>query len=319
MDLALLKGRLTFVGDYYKRHTSDLLVSRPISLVSGFGSIQDNIGAIENKGVDLGVQTINIQPGTAGGFGWTTDFNITSNRNRVTELYGGQPFTTGINGRLTSTVAVGQPLGAFIMYKFDGVNPATGDAIIRDVNGDGKITTADQMIVGNPHPKYFGGMTNAFTLRAFELRTFLQFSKGNDVFNMMRIFTDDGGCSYDNKTTNTLARWQKPGDITDMPRMSYDCVSGANLISSRFIEDGSYLRIGEVTLGMRLPNRLAAKIGMDNAKVSFSGRNLYTFTKYSGYNPDVNSSGSDNNVVAGTDYYAYPLARTFTIGISGGW
>jgi len=118
---------------------------------------------------------------------------------------------------------------------------------------------------------------------------------------------------------NIMARWQKPGDITDMPRMSYDCTSGANLISSRFIEDGSYLRVGEVTLGLRLPNKWASKVGMDNAKISFSGRNLKTFTKYSGYNPDVNSSGSDNNVVAGTDYYAYPLARTFTFGISGGW
>lgn len=319
MDLAVLGGRISFVADYYQRHTADLLVSRPIALVSGFSSIQDNVGEISNKGIDLGIQTVNIRPAAAGGFGWNTDFNITANRNRVDELYGGQPFTTGINGRLTSTVAVGQPLGAFFMYKFDGVDPATGDAIIRDVNGDGQTTTADQMIVGNPHPKFFGGMTNTFTFKAVELRSFLQFSKGNDVFNMMRIFTDDGGCSYDNKTDNILARWQKPGDVTEMPRMSYDCTSGANLISSRFIEDGSYIRVGEVTLGLRLPNKWASKVGMENAKLSFSGRNLHTFTKYSGYNPDVNSAGSESNVVTGTDYYAYPLARTFTFGISGGW
>jgi hypothetical protein len=205
------------------------------------------------------------------------------------------------------------------MYKFDGVDPATGDAIIRDLDGDGKTTTADQMIVGNPHPKFFGGLTNTFTFKAVELRSFLQFSKGNDVFNMMRIFTDDGGCSYDNKSTVIMDRWQKPGDITNTPRMSYDCVSGANLISSRFIEDGSYLRIGEVTLSYRLPASVASRLGMDNAKVSVSGRNLHTFTKYTGYNPDVNSAGSDANVVSGTDYYAYPLPRTLTFGISGGW
>jgi TonB-linked SusC/RagA family outer membrane protein len=319
MDLGLFTGRVTLVADYYRRHTSDLLVSRPIALVSGFSSIEDNVGSIENKGVDFGISTVNIQPRTAGGFGWTTDLNLTFNRNRVTDLYGGQPFITGINGRLTSIVTVGQPLGAFYMYKFDGVDPKTGNAILRDLNGDGAITTADQMVVGSPHPNYFGGFTNAFTFKNAELRTFLQFSKGNDVFNMMRIFTDDGGCSYDNKSTLILTRWQKPGDITDMPRMSYDCTSGANKISSRFVEDGSYLRVGEVTFALRLPNRIAAMLGMDNAKFSVSGRNLHTFTKYTGYNPDVNSAGSDENVVAGTDYYAYPLARTFTFGISGGW
>jgi len=175
------------------------------------------------------------------------------------------------------------------------------------------------MIVGNPHPNYFGGFTNTFTLKDFELNTFLQFSQGNDVFNMMRIFADDGACTYDNKFADVMRRWQKPGDITDVPRMSYDCASGADAISSRFIEDGSYLRIGEITLGWRIPANIAAKARLDNARLYVSGRNLHTFTKYSGYNPDVNSAGSDENVVIGTDYYAYPLPRTFTLGISAGW
>jgi TonB-linked SusC/RagA family outer membrane protein len=318
MDLALFGGRVGVIADYYHRRTTDLLIQRPISTVSGFGSVWDNVGQITNKGVDLGISTVNVQP-TPRGFGWTTDLNLTFNRNNVDSLYNNQPFTTGINGRETSIVTVGKPLGSFYMYQFDGVDPATGDAIIRDTDGLPGITSGDRTIVGNPHPKFYGGLTNAFTMQNVELRTFLQFSKGNDVFNMMRIFTDDGGCSYDNKSAVILNRWQKPGDITDTPRMSYDCVSGANLISSRFIEDGSYLRIGEVTLAYRLPNAWAARLGMDNAKVSVSGRNLHTFTKYTGYNPDVNSAGSDANVVIGTDYYAYPLARTITFGISGGW
>jgi len=319
MDLALFGGRLGLIADYYRRHTTDLLVQRPISRVSGFTSVWDNVGSITNQGVDLGISTVNVQSTPSRGFGWTTDLNLTFNRNKVDELYNNQQFTDGINGRETSIVAVGQPLGAFYMYKFDGVDPATGDAIIRDVDGVPGITASDRMIVGNPQPDFYGGLTNVFTLRNFDLRTFVQFSKGNDIFNMMRIFTDDGGCSYDNKSTIILDRWQKPGDVTNTPRMSYDCVSGASLISSRFIEDGSYLRIGEVTLSYRLPNSLAARLGMDNAKVSVSGRNLHTFTKYTGYNPDVNSAGSDANVVSGTDYYAYPLARTITFGISGGW
>jgi hypothetical protein len=262
---------------------------------------------------------VNVRSASGKGFGWTTDFNVTFNKNRVTSMYGGQPFTTGINGRETSIVTVGQPLGSFYMYKFDGVDPETGDAIIRDVNGDGDITSDDRMVVGSPHPKYFGGFTNQFTLSNLELRTFLQFSKGNDIFNMMRIFTDDGACTWDNKTTNVLRRWQKPGDKTDMPRMSYDCASGADLITSRFIEDGSYLRLGEITLGLRLPTRLAAAARLENGKIYVSGRNLKTWTHYSGYNPDVNSAGSDENVIMGTDYYAYPLARTFSLGITASW
>jgi hypothetical protein len=135
----------------------------------------------------------------------------------------------------------------------------------------------------------------------------------------MRIFMDDGGYSYDNKSTVILNRWQKPGDITDVPRMSYDGTSGARMMSSRMIEDGSFVRLGEVTLGYRLPSRVAQSAHLSDARLFVSGRNLKTWTKYMGYNPDVNSAGSLSNVVMGVDYYAYPLARTFSVGITGGW
>jgi TonB-linked SusC/RagA family outer membrane protein len=318
-DVVMFNGRVSLTGDSYVRRTSDLLVQRPIPSITGFTTYWGNIGNIENRGIDLGLNTTNLQLGGAGGFEWRSTLTMTFNRNKVTSLFNDQPFTTGINGRETSIATVGKPLGSFFMYKFDGVDPQTGDAILHDLDGDGDITTADRMIVGNPHPDYFGGLTNTFSLRNFELNTFLQFSQGNDVFNMMRIFADDGACTYDNKFTDVLKRWQKPGDITDVPRMSYDCVSGADVISSRFIEDGSYLRVQEVTLGYRVPARLSSVAKLDNARIYVSGRNLATFTKYSGYNPDVNSSGSDANVVMGTDYYAYPLPRTFTIGITAGW
>ena len=318
-DLLFFNGRVSLTADYYLRKTSDLLVQRPIPSTTGFTTYWGNIGDVQNKGLDLGLNTTNIQMGGTNGFTWHSILTMTFNRNEVTSLFDGQPFTTGINGRETSIAQVGKPLGSFFMYKFDGVDPQTGDAILRDVDGDGEITAADRMIVGNPHPNYFGGFTNTFTLKNFELNTFLQFSQGNDVFNMMRIFADDGACTYDNKFADVMRRWQKPGDITDVPRMSYDCASGADAISSRFIEDGSYLRLGEVTLGWRVPAKIASKARLDNARLYVSGRNLATWTKYSGYNPDVNSAGSDENVIIGTDYYAYPLPRTFTLGISAGW
>lgn len=309
MDLFLFDGRLGITADYYLRKTSNLLVQRPIPGTSGFTDVWDNVGNVENKGIDLGITTQNFRPSNDDGFGWTTTLNLTHNDNKVTSLYGGQPFTTGINGRLTSRVQVGQPIGAFYMYKFEGVDPQTGDAILSD----------NQMIVGNPEPDFFGGLANDFSLKGFSLHTFLQFSYGNDVFNMMRIFTDDGGCTWDNLTTSTLDRWQKPGDITDVPRMSYDCTSGADVISSRYIEDGSYLRIGEVTLSYQLPAGLLSALKMSNSQIFISGHNLHTFTDYTGYNPDVNSAGSTANIVTGTDYYAYPIARTFSIGIRGGF
>jgi TonB-linked SusC/RagA family outer membrane protein len=319
MDLLLFDGRIGVTADYYIRKTSNLLVQRPIPLTSGQSSVWDNVGNVENKGIDLGITTQNFRPSSEDGFAWTTTLNLTHNDNKVTSLYDGQGFTTGINGRETSRVQVGQPIGSFYMYKFDGVDPETGDAIFRDLNNDGDITSEDLMIVGNPEPDFFGGLTNEFSMHGFSLRTFLQFSSGNDIFNMMRLFTDDGGCTWDNLTTSTLARWQNPGDVTDVPRMSYDCSSGADVISSRYVEDGSFLRIGEITLSYRLPEKLLSGMGMTDAQIFVSGHNLHTFTDYTGYNPDVNSAGAGANIITGTDYFAYPLARTFSIGIRGGF
>jgi TonB-linked SusC/RagA family outer membrane protein len=308
-DLGLFDDRVVIISDYYFRKTDDLLVSRPIASTSGFSSIADNVGNIENRGLELSVETANIRADRTGGFEWRTNLNATWSRNKVTELYRGEQFTTGVNGRGTSVVKKGEPLGMFYMLRFEGVDPLTGDAILSD----------DPEVVGNPYPDVYGGMTNSFTFGGFDLTAFVQFSKGNDVFNMMRLFADDGGCSYDNKFADILGRWKEEGDITDIPRMSYDCESGADVISSRFLEDGSYLRIQDVTLGFQLPPNLLSAARMERGRIYVSGSNLHTFTKYTGYNPDANSAGSSANVVAGTDFYTYPLARTFSIGISAGW
>jgi hypothetical protein len=296
-------------------------VQRPIPVTSGYASIWDNIGIISNRGVDLGLHTVNLDAGKSGGFGWTTDLNVTWNRNRVDSLYNNQPVTFTVSSRVTSVAAVGQPLGEFYLYKFLRVDPQDGNAVFATAAGGEtkKPTSADLMYVGSPQPKYYGGLTNTLSWKGFDLRTFLQFSQGNKVFNMMRIFTDDGGYSYDNKSTVVLARWQKPGDVTDEPRMSYDGTSGARLMSSRMVEDGSFVRLGEVTLGYKLPTRLLGRTGLDDARLFVSGRNLKTWTNYTGYNPDVNSNGAGANVVTGVDYYAYPLARTINLGLSAGW
>jgi TonB-linked SusC/RagA family outer membrane protein len=319
LDVGLLGNRVTIIADWYNRQTSNLLVQRPVPATSGYTTVWDNVGAINNRGWDFNIQTQNVRSDAKDGFEWKTDLNVTFNKNKVTELYDGLPITGTVSGRVTSVAAVGQPLGTFFLYDFAGVDPATGNALYR--KADGTTTTApvaaDLAYVGNPQPKYFGGLTNSLNWKGVDLRGFLQFSQGGKVLNMVRIFADDGGNSRDNKLAIVKNRWQKPGDITDQPRMG--STGGARFMSSRMVEDASFVRLQEVTLGYRLPAALARSMRADNARIYLSGRNLITWDSYLGYNPDVNSNGANSNVVMGVDYYAYPLARTWTFGISAGW
>jgi TonB-linked SusC/RagA family outer membrane protein len=324
LDFSTFAGRLSIIADYYQRNTSNLLVQLPVPATSGFTSVWTNVGGIRNKGVDLSFHTINID---RPGFRWNSDLNVTFNRNTVTKLYGGQPITQTVNNRVISIVKVGQPVGEFYMYDFLRVDPQTGNAVYACVTASTSCvsgetfspTSSDLTTVGNPQPKYYGGFTNTLNVGPFDLRGFLQFNQGSKAFNMVRIFSDDGGRASDNKIAALMNRWQKPGDITDVPRMSARGTSGARLISDRLLQDGSFVRLGDVTLGYTLPPSLAAKTRLHDARIYASGRNLVTWTKYDGYNPDVNSTGASANVIMGVDYYAYPIARAFTFGFTTSW
>jgi TonB-linked SusC/RagA family outer membrane protein len=316
-DLELWNGRATLSFDWYRKQTKDLLLSRPIPSSTGFTSFTDNIGGVQNKGVEVALTVVPIQPTKADGFRLVSSLNLSVNRNRVTALYQDQPYSTGYYD--VNRVQVGKPLGEFHAYHFLGVDPATGDAIYKDVNGDGDITTDDKTFVGSPWPDFTGGLTTTITWKRFDLTGFLQFSKGNDVFNGMRVFSDEGGYNYDNKFKDVLRRWQQPGDITDEPRASFDGVSGARLISDRFIEDGSYIRLQDLTIGYQLPDNFVSRLGLSTGRIYVRGQNIWTSTDYSGYNPEVNSNGSTSNASLATDFYAYPLARTWSFGVQAGW
>jgi TonB-linked SusC/RagA family outer membrane protein len=316
LDWGFFDGRMTFTADYYRKKTDDLLVSRPVTSTSGISSVWDNVGSIENRGFEFGLNTVNlIDDGQ--GLGWETSFNISTNKNKVLELYRGESFNTGLDG--INRVEEGLPLGAFHALRFDGVDPATGNAIFFDKDENGLINADDRVIVGNPHPDFWGGLGNTLTFRGLDLRAFVQFSQGNEIYNAVRSFADDGGYSMDNKVASVLNSWKQPGDITDVPRASWFGESGARETSSRIVEDGSYVRLQEVTLGYRLPASIRTLGGLSEARIFVSGRNLYTWTDYTGYNPDVNSNGSGTNTSLATDFYAYPLARTFSFGITGSW
>jgi TonB-linked SusC/RagA family outer membrane protein len=314
LDLSFFDSRVGIVADYYRKKTEDLLVQRPVAATSGFTSVWDNVGSVSNRGVELQLTTENLRPTTEDGFAWRTSFNIAHNKNRVESLYRDEPFMTG-SIRAVSRIEVGQPLGAFYTLKFTGVNAQTGDAEYFDVPGNAE----DRLIVGSPHPDYFGGLQNQFSFKGIDLNTFVEFSQGQEIMNMIRLFANDGGLNADNKVRGALDYWRQPGDITDEPRPSWDGTSDAYLMSSRFVEDGSYVRLSEITLGYRLPARIAAKSRMADARIYVSGRNLKLWTDYTGIDPDVNSEGSSANTSLGIDFYAYPRPRTISLGISGNW
>ena len=306
-DLGLFQDRLMLSADYYNKQTKDLLLSRPLPTSSGFSSITQNVGEVENKGIELSITTQNF----VGDFTWSTRLNLSGNRNKVLKLYNNEPIDD--LGRGSNRIEEGEPIGIFYSYNSLGVDPSTGDIVFEDTNFDGVITAADRTKVGDPHPDFIGGLTNTFGYKGFDLSIFFQWSYGNDVFNGSRLFLESlqGG---DNQVADIDRRWRQPGDITDIPRATTDPIAAASnkRVSSRFIEDGSYLRLKNLTFGYTFQNDWQK---IDNLRIYFSAQNLLTFTQYSGLDPEVNYRGDDNAVI-GTDFFTYPQARTFIVGLN---
>jgi TonB-linked SusC/RagA family outer membrane protein len=313
IDFGAFNDRITFAADYYVKQTKDLLLQQPVSPSSGFESVNRNVGEIENRGFEFNLSTNNL----TGSFKWTSSINISINRNKVVKLYGDvdRIIDEARGNRGGNAIIVGEPLGVFYGYKWLGVDPTTGDCVYFDKDGDGLIGSPDRMIIGSPHPDFTGGLTNNFNYKGLSLNVLLQFSYGNQVFNGSRMYLEGMG-GDDNQTTAVLRRWRTPGDITDVPRataLGYN--NNANLKSNRFIEDASFLRVKSLTLSYDLPRNTVAKLKLGNAKVYISVQNLFTLSNYSGMDPDVNFAGV-NNLYIGTDFFTYPQARTFTVGLS---
>jgi TonB-dependent starch-binding outer membrane protein SusC len=304
-DLALFNNRISLNADFYYNRTRDLLLLRPLPPSSGFTSIYANIGDLQNKGIELVLNTENIKSE----FTWSTSFNFAANRNKVTKLYEGQPIPD--NGRGGNWVIEGEPIGIFYSYRCLGVDPTTGNLVYDDINKDGQINAEDYTKIGDPNPDFTTGLTNTFSYKGFDLSIFLHMIYGNDVFNGTYIYLQSG-TGEDNQTTEMLRRWKKPGDITDIPRV------GDTYKSSRFIENGSFLRIKNVTFGYNFPKNLIRKAGIKSARLYVSGQNLYTYTPYSGMDPEVNYASTDN-IIMGTDFFTYPQPRTFLMGLNIGF
>ncbi|MGA9651011.1 SusC/RagA family TonB-linked outer membrane protein [Pedobacter sp.] len=323
-EIGIFKNRLSIIADYYNKYTYDLLLNVPVPYRSGFASYLQNFGAVRNKGFELGINSTNIETDA---FQWTTNFNISFNNNKIEKL--ASDISLGASGRNISILRQGYSTNSFQLYKQLKVDEQTGNAVYEDVNGDGLITSADRQIVGNALPNYTGGLTNNFTFKGFDLSFFFYFQQGNKIMNMNDFFMVHGGTQANiGFLPRQLERWQKPGDVTDIPRLTTYSANptqnggaannyGGNVasLSSRYLEDGSFIRLKTLTLGYTLPKDVLSKIGVSKFRIYAQGTNLLTFTNYGGLDPEVSSQSNNQNTV-GYDWATVPQPRTFQIGAS---
>jgi TonB-linked SusC/RagA family outer membrane protein len=322
LEFGVLNNRISGEVDVYQKNTNDLLLARQLPFTGGYSDIYENLGEMRNRGLEIALNTRNID----GAFKWITNFNISFNRNEILDL-NGQELIAG--GRNLSRVRVGEPIGVFYGVKYAGVNRDNGDALFYTAEGNTTSVYSEAALqkVGDPNPQYTGGFNNTFSYKGFELGVLTQFTYGNDIYNIAGVFQSVNGDYFDNQTVDQMKRWQRPGDITDVPQARYFESNGTQ-ISSRWVEDGSFLRIKNVTLGYNLPKEWAKKALLQSARVYVTGQNIATFTNYNGYDPEVNTgyvggntaAGVQNgNYILGHDFYTPPLARTVLVGINLGF
>ena len=315
IDWSLLRGRLTVTADYYVKKTSDLLVSIPVEQTTGFSQQLRNVGGVSNKGVELAVSAVPVQRKR---LTWTLNANIAHNRNEVTSLGGGQ--TQIINSDQT-VIRVGQPLGSFYGWKFDGLvqkgqrledvpvpvtktNVEYGDAKFVDQNHDGQIDQeGDRVVLGSTQPKFTYGFGSSLRYRRLDVGLHFQGSYGNELYNRLRQSLETPSTSY-NASTALLNRWTDEHTNTLIPRATGK-VSYNNYLDSRYVEDASYLRLKNIQVGYTFPLRVAARQRL-YVNLYASAQDLLTFTAYTGYDPGYAGAVDNGN---------YPNARTFTFGV----
>lgn len=319
IDLSLFKNRIRFSADAYRKTSNDLLLRVPLPRTSGFPDALTNAGAIENKGLEFQLTTVNFD---GEDFKWSTDLNISFNKNEVTSLMGETITQANISSRGDAIlVQEGQPLGQFYGYQWGGVDPATGNVYYMDANGAPTFdpTEDDKRIIGDANPDFIYGITNTMSYKNFSLNFFFQGSQGNDILNATR-FDTESMIDAKNQTTTVLRRWQNVGDITDVPRVETNGSTNNSRISSHYVEDGSYIRLKAITIGYDFSKNLLDRIGISGLRVYATGENLFTITDYSGFDPEVNAYGGDSNAgvrnqVLGVDYGTYPQTRNIIFGI----
>lgn len=359
LDMGFLNQRIQLTVDLYNINTKNLLLDAPIPLLSGYKSMMINAGRTNNRGIELALTTHNINTKD---FSWSTTLNLSHNRNEVKELYNADYMEIVSNWAQTSEfnksdyiIRVGEPLGQMYGYRLAGIYtvddftfdeatqkytvkegipydknfyPKPGFWKFEDLDGDKQITESDKTVIGNANPKLYGGLTNNFTWKGFDLSIFLNFSIGNKIYSANKMYYT----KFNNRWRNTLKgealqRFTIINDegenIQNDPVQLAAVNAGRNYVSvegssnlyfhSGYVEDGSFLKINNVSLGYTLPKSLIKKIHLSNVRFYATGYNLYTFTKYSGYDPEVNTY-SNGGLTPGIDWGAYPSSISVVFG-----
>jgi len=366
LDIGFFDQRLTISPEFYVNRSTNLLLNSKLPTSSGHETMMRNIGETENRGIDLTINSVNI---STKNFTWTTNFNISHNKNKIKALSGEDYFleesSFGYNQN-NYKIEVGKPLGQMYGYKTIGLyqvdefdyNAATqtytlkdnipylGDKALvqpgmwkfanlyddpEDDSDDYIIDENDKTIIGKAAPKFFGGLNNTFTYKNFDLSVFLSFSYGNDIFNATKLTNTKSGRKNKNALdiVNSSNRWttinssgQVVKDPTELASLNqgktiaayYDMEEGDTYIHSWAVEDGSFLRLSNITLGYTFPRQLVQKIGVQHLRLYATGNNLAIWTNYTGLDPEVSTMG--NNLTPGVDFGAYPRSRSFVFGVN---
>jgi len=329
IEAGLFGELLTLELDWYDRNTSNLLLNVPVPLTTGFGVARRNIGKVNNRGFEM---TLSTQQ-SKGAINWSTSINLAANRNKVRALGPGNAPIIQTNGTTNTffITQVGSPIGSYYLLKETGVyrnqadldgNPhfagaQPGDFKFSDIDGDGKLdVNNDRTIVGDYFPSYTYGLNASIGANGFELGITMQGVQGVEIVNLMRRYINSMEGTFNN-TTDALDRWRSQTDHGDgqTNRANRKAKGNNGRSSSWHVENGSYLRLQNITLGYTVPKKLTNRIRIGSARIYVSGQNLLTFTKYSGYNPEVNLYDSDA-LTPGVDYGSYPLAKTIAGGIN---
>lgn len=321
VDASFLGSRIVLSLDAYIKETRDMLVKASIPITSGFedtSTTYTNAGRVSNKGVEMSLHTVNL----VSPLRWETTLTATYNRNKIKDLNSDVPYYINqINNSYVTMLAENYPINVFYGYVTDGIfqnqqevnehaiqtGAEPGDIRFRDLNNDGVINDEDRTVLGNPNPTWLFSMNNTLTYKGFELSVYLQGVAGNKIFNANNIDNTGMSAAY-NQTTDVLDRWTGEGTSNFMPRAVYGDPNGNNRVSDRFVEDGSYLRLKNITLAYNFPSKWIGKLGVEALRLSFSCENVATITSYSGFDPEVD--------INGIDLSRYPISRTFSFGLN---
>ncbi|MEO7213012.1 TonB-dependent receptor [Mucilaginibacter sp.] len=317
VNFGFFNNRISGGFEYYRKNSRDLLLSVNIPGTLGISFQDQNLGKLYNKGFELELAGDIF----VGKFKWTSSINAAYNKNIVTDIQGQVLGSNDLN-----RVIEGQPIGVFYGKEYAGVDPANGDALyfLNTKDGSGNLiktktndyNAAQNIVLGNPTPKYTGGWTNTFSYAGFDLSVTMQGSFGNKIYNgggqYMSASASNG---FDNQTTDQMAYWDKPGDITDVPEPRLFYGNGVNA-SSRYLSGGSYIRMKTVGLGYNVPKAWLSKIRLNSARIFMNAYNLFLITKYKGWDPEVNADYQAGNINLGVDFYSAPQPRTITFGVN---